>query len=63
MVSHEVHLGVAVTRTQYMTIETDIHARLNRLLWSKWHIRVLIDFGTVWIVDGLEATVVGNITT
>ncbi|HJF15883.1 MAG TPA: hypothetical protein K8V32_14020 [Enteractinococcus helveticum] len=51
-----------MTRTQYMTIET-IPARLNRLLWSKWHIRVLIDLGTVWIVDGLEATVVGNITT
>ncbi|GAA4106034.1 MFS transporter [Enteractinococcus coprophilus] len=51
-----------MTRTQYKTIETDIPARLDRLPWSKWHIRVLIGLGTVWILDGLEVTIVGNIT-
>jgi MFS family permease len=45
------------------TIETDIPARLDRLPWARWHWRVLIGLGTVWILDGLEVTVVGNITT
>lgn len=48
---------------QYKTIETDIPARMDRLPWSKWHLRILIGLGTVWILDGLEVTIVGNITT
>lgn len=52
-----------MARPQYRTIETDIPARLDRLPWSKWHIRVLIGLGSVWILDGLEVTIVGTITT
>jgi MFS family permease len=43
------------------TIETDIPARLDRLPWSRWHWRILIGLGTVWILDGLEVTIVGSI--
>jgi MFS family permease len=43
------------------TIETSIPARLDRLPWSRWHWVVAIDLGTVWILDGLEVTIVGNI--
>ncbi len=43
------------------TIETDIPARLDRLPWSRWHWKILIGLGTVWILDGLEVTVVGSI--
>ncbi|HZU40442.1 MAG TPA: MFS transporter [Solirubrobacteraceae bacterium] len=43
------------------TIETDIPARLDRLPWSKWHWRILVGLGTVWILDGLEVTIVGSI--
>ncbi|MEU9990288.1 MFS transporter [Streptomyces sp. NPDC048045] len=43
------------------TITTDIPARLDRLPWSRWHWTVVIGLGTVWILDGLEVTVVGNI--
>ena len=43
------------------TIETDIPARLDRLPWSKWHWRILIGLGTVWILDGLEVTIVGSV--
>ena len=46
---------------QLGTIETDIPARLDRLPWSRWHWRILIGLGTVWILDGLEVTVVGSI--
>lgn len=40
-------------------IETEIPARLDRLPWSRWHWTVLIGLGAVWILDGLEVTVVG----
>ncbi len=43
------------------TIETDIPARLDRLPWSRWHMKILIGLGTVWILDGLEVTIVGSI--
>ncbi|MFG2788766.1 MFS transporter [Streptomyces sp. NPDC048419] len=43
------------------TITTNIPARLDRLPWSQWHWTIVIGLGTVWILDGLEVTVVGNI--
>ncbi|MGW3203169.1 MFS transporter [Streptomyces sp. NPDC001135] len=43
------------------SITTDIPARLDRLPWSRWHWTIVIGLGTVWILDGLEVTVVGNI--
>lgn len=52
-----------MARSQYETIETDIPARLDRLPWARWHLKILIGLGTVWILDGLEVTIVGNITT
>ena len=47
--------------TQTSTIETRIPARLDRLPWSKFHWRVLLGLGTVWILDGLEVTMVGSV--
>ncbi|GGO85231.1 MFS transporter [Wenjunlia tyrosinilytica] len=43
------------------TITTKVPARLDRLPWSSWHWMIVIGLGTVWILDGLEVTVVGNI--
>ena len=43
------------------TIETDIPARMDRLPWSRWHWMVVVGLGTVWILDGLEVTIVGSI--
>ncbi|WSQ09525.1 MFS transporter [Streptomyces sp. NBC_01231] len=43
------------------TITSNIPARLDRLPWSRWHWTIVIGLGTVWILDGLEVTVVGNI--
>jgi MFS family permease len=42
-------------------IETDIPARMDRLPWARWHWVVLIGLGTVWILDGLEVTIVGSL--
>jgi MFS family permease len=47
--------------TQQNTIETAVPARLDRLPWSRWHWTIVIGLGTVWILDGLEVTIVGNI--
>jgi MFS family permease len=44
------------------TIRTRIPARLDRLPWSAWHWRVIIGLGTVWILDGLEVTIVSSIS-
>src|SRR5690242_210269 len=42
-------------------VSTRIPARLDRLPWSRFHWRIVIGLGTVWILDGLEVTIVGSI--
>jgi MFS family permease len=42
-------------------VQTSVPARLDRLPWSRWHWIVLIGLGTVWILDGLEVTIVGAV--
>lgn len=43
-------------------ITTRVPARLDRLPWSRFHWRVVIGLGGVWILDGLEVTMVGNVS-
>lgn len=43
------------------TITTQVPARLDRLPWSRFHWRVVLGLGGVWILDGLEVTMVGNV--
>jgi len=54
---------LTATGDELRTIETNIPARLDRLPWSRWHWRILVGLGTVWILDGLEVTIVGSIAT
>jgi hypothetical protein len=42
-------------------IETQIPARLDRLPWARFHWLVVLGLGIVWILDGLEVTIVGAI--
>ncbi|MGP7996253.1 MAG: MFS transporter [Streptosporangiaceae bacterium] len=44
------------------TVTTKVPARLDRLPWSRWHWMIIVGLGTVWILDGLEVTIVGNIS-
>ncbi len=44
------------------TITTQIPARLDRLPWANFHRRVVIGLGGVWILDGLEVTMVGIVS-
>jgi MFS family permease len=43
------------------SLRTDIPARLDWLPWSRFHWRIVIGLGTVWILDGLEVTIVGAV--
>jgi MFS family permease len=42
-------------------ITTNIPFRLDRLPWAKWHWGVALGLGIIWILDGLEVTIVGTI--
>jgi MFS family permease len=53
--------AVASGPVELRTIETNIPARMDRLPWAKWHWLVVIGLGAVWILDGLEVTIVGTI--
>jgi MFS family permease len=44
------------------TITTLVPGRLDRLPWSRFHWRVVVGLGGVWILDGLEVTMVGNVS-
>ncbi len=43
-------------------VTTDIPARLDRLPWARWHWMIVFGLGTVWILDGLEVTIVGSMS-
>jgi MFS family permease len=43
-------------------IKTDIPARMDRLPWARWHWLIVIGLGAVWILDGLEVTIVGSMS-
>ncbi len=43
-------------------IETDIPERMDKLPWSKWHVRIITALGTSWLLDGLEVTLVGSLS-
>ncbi|AMO61255.1 Major facilitator superfamily MFS_1 [Mycolicibacterium phlei] len=49
------------TDVQTGTITTQVPSRLDRLPWSRFHWRVVLGLGGVWILDGLEVTMVGNV--
>src|SRR3954469_18064773 len=52
----------AMSGTASETVSTQIPARMDRLPWTAWHWRIIIALGTVWILDGLEVTIVGSIS-
>ena len=47
---------------QTKTISTQVPARLDRLPWSRFHWRVVVGLGGVRVLDGLEVTMVGNVS-
>jgi MFS family permease len=43
-------------------IHTDVPGRLDRLPWSRWHLRLVTALGITWVLDGLEVTLVGSVS-
>ncbi|OMH23674.1 MFS transporter [Tersicoccus phoenicis] len=35
---------------------------MDRLPWAGWHWMIVVGLGTVWILDGLEVTIIGSIS-
>jgi MFS family permease len=44
------------------TVDSDVPARMDRLPWSRWHLRIITALGTSWLLDGLEVTLVGSLS-
>lgn len=49
------------TTAELGVVTTKVPARLDRLPGSRFHWRIVIGLGTVWILDGLEVTIVGAV--
>src|SRR4051794_40673402 len=47
--------------TNSTIIFTDVPARLDRLLWTRFHTLVIVGLGTTWVLDGFEVTIAGSI--
>lgn len=43
-------------------VETDIPARLDRAPWGRFHTLVILALGVTWVLDGLEVTLAGAIS-
>ena len=43
-------------------IDTQVSARMDRLPWARWHVRIITALGTSWLLDGLEVTLVGSLS-
>src|SRR4051794_31807531 len=52
----------APSRGESRVIATDIPPRLDSLLWSGFHTRVVLALGITWILDGLEVTLAGSLS-
>ncbi|MGC8640223.1 MAG: MFS transporter [Isosphaeraceae bacterium] len=42
---------------------TKIPGRMDRLPWSRWHWLVVTALGITWVIDGLEVTLIGAVST
>src|SRR5512142_1833694 len=47
--------------TDGVPFNTSIPQRLDRMRWSRWHLRMVIALGITWLLDGLEVTLAGSL--
>jgi MFS family permease len=43
-------------------VDTDVPARLDRLRWGVFHTHVVLALGITWVLDGLEVTLAGAVS-
>src|SRR5438105_602341 len=51
----------ATTQRNTDSIRSLIPARIDRLVWSRFHTRMIVALGVAWILDGLEVTIASAI--
>src|SRR5215467_12371884 len=56
---HEVEDSPLGMRQDTSRFTTAIPQRLDRLPWSRWHLKMVIALGITWLLDGLEVTMAG----
>jgi MFS family permease len=56
------HRNASTESTGGEIFSTLIPARLDRLLWSRFHWLLVIGLGITWVLDGLEVTLMGAIS-
>lgn len=54
-------MGGIAAKSDAKCIETRVPARLDRLPFGPFHLRVIIALGITWILDGLEVTLAGSL--
>jgi MFS family permease len=42
-------------------LQSDIEPRLDRLPFARWHIKVIFALGLAWMLDSLEASIIGSV--
>jgi len=47
--------------SKIIELTSDILPRLDRLPWSRWHLRVVSALGFGWLLDSLEANIIGSV--
>jgi MFS family permease len=52
----------AVPQDNDRVVETDIPSRLDSLSWNGFHTRVVLALGVTWVLDGLEVTLAGALS-
>ncbi|MBR7838262.1 MFS transporter [Actinospica durhamensis] len=43
-------------------IKSLVPARIDRLVWSRFHTRMVVALGVAWILDGLEVSIASNVS-
>jgi len=46
---------------KFPEIVSDVQPRLDRLPWSGWHTKVVFALGFGWLLDSLEANIIGSV--
>lgn len=54
-------MQTAASSTGSNEVTTDIPPRLDRLPWSRWHLRMAVALGITFLLDGLEGGVGGSL--
>ena len=42
-------------------LTSDLMPRLDRLPWSRWHVKIVFALGFAWLLDALEANIIGSV--